>query len=202
MTLRIGLLVLVTMLSSGCVLRYSQQEIDGTWYDDKLEKGWRPPVEVSLMTNDIPIGPSAVTLSLEFFQQELDVSAVPPMHDWQSISIRSTMVGGRFYPVRRGPILPYAGAGFGRTTLSADWVEYEGGFDPLFRCIAFCNTGTDMSGSLASGYHPYLAAGVELRPGFMPPALLFEYRRDFDRGDDFYQLSGRSFSLGLRFRID
>ena len=188
------------LLMSGCALRYSHQEIDGTWYDDKLEREWFPPLEASLMTNDISVGPSAVTLSLEFFTQGVHESAVPPIHDWQGIRLTSIMLGGRFYPLTVGPVLPYGGAGFGRSRLSADWIEYRGGFDPLFRCILNCDNTTDRSGVLASSYHPYLAGGVELRTPFMGPSILLEYRRDFDRGDDFYALSGRSWSAGLRWR--
>ncbi len=199
--IRTTLLAVVALLFSGCALRYSQQQIDGTWYDDKLEEGWFPPIEAALMTDDLSIGPSAVVFSLEFFHQGLALSAVPPIEDWQSLSISSVMLGGRFYPWTWGPLLPYGGAGFGRTRLSADWIEHSGGFDPLFKCILNCGSETDRSGSLVSGYHPYLAGGVELRPGFMKPSLLFEYRRDFDRGDDFYQLSGRSVSVGLRWRM-
>lgn len=187
---------------SGCVLRYSHQEIDGRWYDDKLERGWVPPMELAVMTNDIEVGPiSAVAFSLEFFRQNLDLNAIPPIHDWQSVELGSAMVGGRFYPLRKGPILPYAGGGYGRSSLSVDWIEYEGGFDPLFRCIAFCDNTTDRSGKLFSTYHPYAAAGVEVRLPGVQPAFLFEYRRDFDRTDGFYDLSGRSFSAGMRFQI-
>jgi hypothetical protein len=159
------------------------------------------PIEASLMTNDLIVGPSAFTLSLEFFRQEMDPAAVPPMKDWTNIGINSIMIGGRFYPLRYGPILPYAGGGFGRSQLNADWTEYTGGgYDPLFRCIAGCDFTESASGTLASSYHPYLAGGVELRPPHLKPSILFEYRRDFDRGDDFYELSGKSWSVGLRWR--
>ena len=196
---RAALLVLVTLSASSCVLRYSHQDIDGTWYDDKLERGWVPPLEVALMTNDLTVGPSAFTLSIEAFVQHLALTAFPPVQAWEKLSMNSVMLGARFYPLARGPLRPYGGAGFGRTKVSAEWTEYEGPFDPLFRCIAFC--GSDpISGEILSSYHPYLAGGVEVRPPFLKPSLVFEYRRDFNRGDDFYQLSGRSFSAGLRFR--
>jgi len=153
------------------------------------------------MTNDLEVGPSAIVLSLEGFNQPLDPYVLPPMEDWQSAEIASLMVGGRFYPFTWGPILPYGGAGFGRTSLAVEWIEYTGGgFDPLFQCIAFCDDTEDKSGSLLKTYHPYLAAGVELRPPFMRPSILLEYRRDFGRGDDFYELAGRSWSVGLRWR--
>jgi hypothetical protein len=35
---RSAIAVVLAILSSGCVLRYSRQEIDGSWYDDKLER--------------------------------------------------------------------------------------------------------------------------------------------------------------------
>ena len=192
----------VVWLSSACALRYPYSEIDGTWYDGKVERGgFLPPLELALMTNDIDVGPSAFVFSLEFFSQGLDPSVLPPMEDWKSIDISSLMLGGRLYPLTWGPLLPYAGAGFGRSSLAATWTEYiGGGFDPLFQCILYCDNTEEKSGSLLTGYHPYLAAGLELRPRFMRPSILLEYRRDLDRGNDFYELSGRSWSVGLRWR--
>ena len=196
---RLTLLVAVTVSSSSCVMRYTHHDIDGTWYDDKLERGWVPPLELSLMTNDLPLGPSAFTLSLEAMNQDMTLAAVPPVQGWTSISMTSLMVGARFYPLARGPLIPYGAAGFGKTRLHAKWTEPEGGFDPLFRCIGACGP-DELSGDIIGSYHPYLAGGVELRPPFLKPSFVFEYRRDFGRGDDFYQLSGTSVSAGLRFR--
>ncbi len=195
-------LALVIGLLSACAVRYPYSEFDSSWYEGRVEHGgFLPPLEVALMTNDIDFGPSAFVLSLEGFIQGLDPSVLPPMEDWQGVDVASLMVGGRLYPFTWGPILPYGGGGFGRSGLSAEWIEYTGGgFDPLFQCILNCNDTEEKSGSLQSGYHSYLAAGVEVRPPFLRPSILLEYRRDFGRGDDFYELSGRSWSVGLRFR--
>jgi hypothetical protein len=199
---RLLLLLVLAPLSSGCALRYSYAEYDSSWYDGKVRHGgFLPPLELALMTNDLNVGPSAFVFSLEGLSQGLDTSILPPMEDWQSVSVRSLTVGGRFYPFTWGPVLPYGGGGFGRTSLSAKWTEYlGGGFDPLFECVAFCDNTEDESGTILSGYYTYVAAGVEIRTGFMTPSLLLEYRQDFDRGDEFYDLTGRSFSAGFRFR--
>lgn len=197
----VGLLILA-LLTSGCAARYPYVELEDSWYEGKVEHGgFLPPLEVALMTNDLELGPSAAVLSFEVFNQPLDPSVLPPVEDWNDVSMFSLSVGARFYPITRGPILPYGGGGFGRTSLSVEWTEYlGGGFDPLFRCIGICDNTEDERGSLFTGYSPYLALGVELRPGFLRPSVLLEYRRDFNRGDDFYDLSGRSFSAGLRFQ--
>lgn len=199
---RVATLLSMMVLGSACALRYPYSEIDGTWYDGKVERGgFPPPLELALMTNDLDVGPSAFAFSLELFSQPLDPYVLPPMEDWKSVDITSLTFGARLYPFTWGPVLPYGGGGFGRNALGAEWTEYiGGGYDPLFQCIAFCDNTEERSGSLTTGYHAYVAAGVELRPGFMRPSILLEYRRDFNRGNDFYELSGRSWSAGLRWR--
>lgn len=200
-TVAIGLIG-VCLVVSGCAIRYPHVQLDDGWYEGKLERGgFLPPLELALMTNDIDVGPSAVVLSLEVSRQEVDPAALPPMEDWQEADIGSTTIATRFYPLAKGPLRPYGGVGVGRTSLSADWIEYVGGgFDPLFRCIGFCDNTVDESGTIFSGFSTYVAAGVEVHPGFMAPSVLLEYRRDFVSDDDFYGLDGNRISVGLRLR--
>ncbi len=83
----------------------------------------------------------------------------------------------------RGPVRPYADAGYGVSRLRGTW------------------TGPNYVEDRYDCFHPHLIAGLELRPvATSRLSYLIEYRKDFDREDDFYDLGGNRFSAGLRWR--
>ncbi len=198
---RSAVLLVAALLSSGCTLKYSHNRLDSDWFERRLERGgWIPPVEAALTTNDIALGFSALTVSFEYSTQELEREAVPPVVEFDHVTLESVGVAARFYPLARGPIRPYGGAGFANSSLDGRWTGPN--YDVTrYDCFGAC---TEMyTETFWSGYHPYLLVGVELRPRARSRlSYLFEYRKDTGRGDDFYELGGDRFSAGLRLRWD
>ncbi|MEM7415625.1 MAG: hypothetical protein AAF389_09040 [Gemmatimonadota bacterium] len=192
----IGLaLVPLVLGSSACVARYTFHEMEDPWFEDKIDGGWVPH-EIGLMTPTIPIGPAGLALSLEGSRNNLLTRAVPPLQDWDDVSLQSTTIGGRFFPYDAGPFRPYAGGGYGRTTVSARWTGPNYDPAPGIQCIGDCTD--QFTEQLYRGYNPFLVGGVELGRG--DSAFMVEYRKDLDRGDGFYRLSGSRISIGMRWR--
>jgi hypothetical protein len=182
-------------LLSGCALKYTHNSMDDQWFDSRVKRGWRPSLAASVTTDNIGIGFSAISLSFDAASQDFDVDAVPPLVDFESVGISSFSLSARFFPVNRGPLLPYVGAGYGLSRLRGTWTGPN--YDvQRYDCIGACE-GTYKE-TFYSGYHPHLVGGVELR--FRPStALVVEYRKDIDRGDDFWLLDGHGYSVGLRW---
>ena len=182
-------------MTTGCVMRYSTHRLEDTWYDDKFDSGWIPH-EFGLVTPDVPVGPSAFSLSLEGASQDLLTRTVPPIEDWDSVKLRSAAVGLRFFPIASGQFRPYGGGGYSRSTLSGHYTGPNYDPAPGIQCIGDCTD--DFTEILHRGYNPFVVGGVELGSG--PTTFVIEYRKDIDRGDGFYRLSGSRYSVGLRWR--
>lgn len=181
--------------STSCTARYARYDFEDEWYDDKVERGWLPD-ELGLITPNLPMGPSGLALSLEGSSRDLDPRAVPPIYDWDDVKLRSVSVGGRFFPIDSGPFRPYAGGGYGRTTLAGRWTGPNYDPAPGIQCTGDCTD--QFTEILYRGYSPFVMGGVEI--GGSASVIVVEWRRELDRGDGFYRLSGDRISAGFRWR--
>lgn len=196
---RVGMLLLLVPFTSGCTLKYMQNSLDDEWFDER-KRSWKPPLELGAMTNDLGVGPSALTLSLQSSNLYLDRETVPPLEEFDDVSIGSWSGSARLIPIRDLVLRPYVGGGYGRSYLATHWrgPNYD---RSRYDCYGACTRG--FGRGLSSGWHGHWLAGLEFgNPGARGLSLLVEYRRDIGRGDVFYDLGGSSLSFGLRRQIN
>ncbi len=179
-------------------MKYQHNQLGDEWFNS-AKKGWRPPMEFGFAPNNVPLGPTAVAFSVQANLQDLERSAVPPLEEFDFVSISTLSVSARIFAPTDGRLRPYLGGGYGMSRLKTHWTgpNYNPG---RYDCFGACSTGFDRT--LYRGFHPHLVGGLELEgPPSSSTSLLLEYRRDFGRGDDFYNLDGWALAAGLRWRI-
>lgn len=191
--------LMVVQVAGGCVLLYSQPRLDEPWFERRMHTGWPAPLEVGLMSNNISVGPSAVAISLEAAIQGFDVDAVPPLVRFESVQLSTISLSGRFFPLDFGPVRPYAGAGFGASSLHGVWTGPN--YDVTrYHCFGAC--ASTYRETFYRGWHPHFVVGLELRrSAARKTSFLFEYRKDVNRGDGFYRLDGSRLGIGMRYRL-
>jgi len=198
-SMRLVLGALLVLSLPACTVKYSYNRLDDAWFDRELQRGWKPPMEFGFALPNIDVGSSALAVTVEWSLQDLGRQAVAPLEEFDFVSLNSMSVAGRFIPLDRGAIRPYAGGGFGRSTLKTHWKgpNYD---RSRYYCSGVCSTGFERT--LFSAWHPYLVGGVEIYGSAdATTTLLIEYRKQTGRDDAFYDLNGDSFSAGIRWLI-
>ncbi len=193
---RIPVLALV-FACSGCTMKYVDNRLEDDWFQTRRQMGGgRPPLAFGLSTDNIPIGFSGLALSLDYSSQNFDADVLPPLVEFESAGLSNWALAARFFPVDRGPVTPFVGGGFGRSKLSGTWTGPN--YDVrIYECFGDCTDSYEEK--FYSSFHPHVLGGLELR--FTRSwSLIGEYRRDFNRNNDFWLMDGDSYAFGLRWR--
>ncbi len=195
--LQLALALLLCGALPACTMKYNYNRVDDSWFDRELNRGWTPPMEFGFALPNMALGGSGVALAAEWSLQSMSRETVAPLAEFDFVRLSALSLSGRFIPMDRGAVRPYVGGGFGRSTLKTHWKgpNYN---RALYYCYGAC-TGS-FEETLLTSWHPFYLAGFEIY-GEGNSTLLFEYRRQVNRSDSFYDLSGHTFSAGIRWMV-
>lgn len=196
---RTGVVILFVAMLPACTVKYTYNQLEDAWFDRELQRGWKPPMEFGFAPPNYSMGSSGVAFAAEWSLQDLSREAVPPLDEFDFVSLNSLSLSARFLPIDRGPFRPYFGAGYGRSTLKTHWKGPNYNRE-LYDCYGACTSWFERT--LFSAWHPYFLGGLEVYgAGDGSTTILLEYRRQTGRSDDFYNFDGHSFSAGLRWNV-